>query len=31
VVEQRPGVNAKVESMARLGGVRHRYGWRPAA
>jgi len=26
-VEQRPGVNAKVLSMARLGGLHHRYTW----
>jgi hypothetical protein len=25
VVEQRPGVNAKVLSMARLGGLHNRY------
>ena len=31
VVEQRTGVNAKVVSMARLGGLQHRYGWRQAA
>src|SRR5215472_8137183 len=31
IVEQRPGVNAKVLSMARLGGLHHRYtlGVRP--
>jgi len=31
VVEQRLSVNAKVVSMARLGGLHHRYGWREAA
>jgi hypothetical protein len=31
VAEQRPGVNAKVVSMARLGGLHHRNGWREAA
>jgi len=31
VVEHRPDVNAKVASMARLGGLQHRYGWRQAA
>ena len=31
VVEQRLRVNAKVVSMARLGGLHHRYGWREAA
>ena len=31
VVEQRPDVNAKVVSMARLGGLQRRYGWRQAA
>jgi hypothetical protein len=30
-VEQRPGVNAEVTSMARPGGLHHRYTWRPAA
>ena len=30
-VEQRPGVNAKVLSMARLGGLHHRYSWCQAA
>jgi hypothetical protein len=27
VVEQRPGSNAKVLAMARLGGLHHRYIW----
>ena len=27
VVEQRPGANAKVLAMARLGGLHHRYIW----
>jgi putative transposase len=31
VVEQRPGVNAKVLSTARLGGLQHRYTWDQAA
>jgi len=31
VVEQRPDVNANVVSMARLGGLQHRYGWGQAA
>ena len=31
VVEQRPGENAKVLSMARLGGLHHRYTWGQAA
>jgi hypothetical protein len=31
VVEQRPGVNANVLSMARLGGLHHRYTWGQAA
>jgi putative transposase len=31
VVEQRPGVNAKVLSTARLGGLHHRYTWDQAA
>jgi len=30
-VEQRPGVNATVMSMPRLGGLHHRYTWLPAA
>ena len=30
-VEQRPGVNAKVLSMERLGGLHHRYTWGQAA
>ena len=30
-VEQRPGVNAKVLSIARLGGLHHRYTWGQAA
>jgi putative transposase len=30
-VEPRPGVNAEVMSMARLGGLHHRYTWRLAA
>jgi hypothetical protein len=25
--EQRPGANAKVLAMARLGGLHHRYTW----
>jgi transposase InsO family protein len=31
VVEQRPDVNAKVVSMARVGGLHHRYTWDQAA
>jgi hypothetical protein len=31
IVEQRPGVNAKVVSIARLGGLHHRYSWDQAA
>jgi hypothetical protein len=31
IVEQRPGVNAKVVSMARLGGLHHPYTWGQAA
>jgi putative transposase len=31
IVEQRPGVNAKLISMARLGGLHHRYSWGQAA
>jgi putative transposase len=31
VVEQRSGVNAKVLSTARLGGLHHRYTWDQAA
>jgi hypothetical protein len=31
IVEQRPGVNAKVVSMARLGGLHPRYTWGHAA
>jgi transposase InsO family protein len=31
VVEQRPGANAKVLAMARLGGLHHRYTWEQAA
>ena len=31
VVEQRPGVNAKELSMARSGGLHHRYTWGQAA
>jgi hypothetical protein len=31
IVEQRPGVNAKVVSIARLGGLHHRYTWHRAA
>ena len=31
IVEQRPGVNAKVVSIARLGGLYHRYTWDQAA
>ena len=31
MTEQRPGVNAKVLSMERLGGLHHRYTWDPAA
>jgi transposase InsO family protein len=27
IVEQRPGVNAKVVSIARLGGLHHRHTW----
>ena len=30
-VEQRPGVNAQVISMPRLGGLHHRYTWHQAA
>ena len=30
-VEPRPGVNGEVISMARLGGLHHRYRWRQAA
>jgi putative transposase len=30
-VETRPGANARVISMARLGGLHHRYGWNQAA
>lgn len=30
-VEQRPGVNAKVLSIARLDGLHHRYTWGQAA
>ena len=30
-VEQRPGGNAELTSMARLGGLHHRYTWRHAA
>ena len=31
MVEPRPGVNAKVLSMPRLGGLHHRYTWCQAA
>ena len=31
MVEPRPGVNAKVLSVARLGGLHHRYTWCQAA
>jgi len=31
IVEQRPGINAKVVSIARLGGLHHRYTWDKAA
>jgi hypothetical protein len=31
IVEQRPGVNAKVVSITRLGGLHHRYTWGQAA
>jgi hypothetical protein len=31
IVEQRPGVNAKVVSITRLGGLQHRYTWGQAA
>ena len=31
ILEHRPGVNAKVVSIARLGGLHHRYSWNPAA
>ena len=31
MVEQRPGVNARVVSIARLGGLHHRYTWDRAA
>jgi transposase InsO family protein len=31
ISEQRPGVNAKILSMARLGGLHHRYTWDLAA
>jgi hypothetical protein len=30
-VEQRPGTNATVISLPRLGGLYHRYAWRRAA
>ena len=30
-VEQRPGTNATVISLPRLGGLHHRYAWRQAA
>jgi len=30
-VEPRPRANARVISMARLGGLHHRYGWNQAA
>jgi transposase InsO family protein len=30
-VEQRPGAHATVNSIARLGGLHHRYGWCKAA
>jgi hypothetical protein len=30
-VEPRPDVNAEVMSLARLGGLHHRYTWRQAA
>jgi putative transposase len=30
-VEQRPGANATVVSMSRLGGLHHRYAWRQVA
>src|SRR5215831_7177106 len=30
-VEQKPAKNATVDSMPRLGGLRHRYCWRAAA
>jgi hypothetical protein len=30
-VEQRPGTHATVISLPRLGGLPHRYAWRPAA
>jgi putative transposase len=30
-VEQRPAANSTVISIARLGGLQHRYAWRPAA
>ncbi len=31
LVEQRPSATASVILMTRLGGLRHRYGWREAA
>jgi hypothetical protein len=31
VMEQRPDANAKVLSLARLGGLQHRYSWDQAA
>jgi hypothetical protein len=31
IVEQRPGVSAKILSMARLGGLHYRYTWNQAA
>ena len=30
-IEQRPGANATVVGLPRLGGLHHRYGWRVAA
>ena len=30
-VEQRPGSNATVVALPRLGGLHHRYAWRQAA
>ena len=30
-VEEKPGINATVISMSRLGGLHHRYAWRNAA
>jgi hypothetical protein len=31
LVEQKPAANSIVISMARLGGLHHRYSWRQAA